>query len=106
MLDGLTKNAQEIATANLADLVGRKSRLQHGIDDDIVKTGFFARPGLVGSFTDVGTLRAGAWAGWCELGVCSNANVVDPDDIDKSADILRVVERGVGKMSPNTDCAA
>ena len=106
---------------DLSDLVWSKAGLQHRIHDDVVEPGGLIRPCEVGAFSDTRILLTGAArrrasrattgatararAGWGELGVCADADMIDADDIDECPDIPCIVQRHVRQMCPDTDRA-
>src|SRR4051794_30433670 len=58
-LNGLDEYAQKVLAADLRDFIRGEAYLQHGIDDDIVETGRFILPCLIGAFPDARTLWTG-----------------------------------------------
>src|SRR4051812_25817906 len=102
-LNALTEHAQKVVATDLRNFIHVEAGLQHGTDNDIVETGRFILPCLICAFAYARTLWAGgrtartrptgmrsagrgaigARTRLGELGVRSDAHMIDPDDIDK-----------------------
>ncbi len=120
--------AEKVASAYPSDLIWCEAGLQHRIHSGIVKSNFFVSPCRVRTFADALVLltRAKAVASWGlgvralwrrttrawtvraragrrELRVCTDANMIDTDDIDQRADISCILYGRIGQMCPNSD---
>jgi hypothetical protein len=52
LLHGLAEDTEVVCATNLADLVGRKACLQHGIDYDVVEASSLICPREIRAFSD------------------------------------------------------
>src|SRR5581483_7399138 len=56
--------------------------------------------------TDARARVGRAWARWRELGIRTNANVIDADDIDQRPEVSRILDWCIRQMCPDSDQTA
>ena len=90
----LRKNAAEVAAANLADFIRRKTLFQHFAGDRIKQAGVLVWPDLVAVWKNIGC---------CEVCIGANADMIDTHSIDCSLDRRDIFFQCVDQTPPYTD---